>query len=210
MNVKKIKETIKNDVDDQSVDASVLLGWIVAGDDAIQTWKPKGDQAQTFDWFDFLKDQKSYVTVATAQKYPLPEDYRAFIELKVGTDPDPYKLIDFRDRENYSDHVVWILGKYFYIKGIPANGGDSMPLTYVRFTEEITGDADEPEIERPYHQAYVEYGKKKYYAQQGDTELENKAEANFEDWMEKKRRDQELARMQSASDKVGVAISSIV
>lgn len=198
-----------NAVDDQSVDSAVLLEWIIAADDAVQTWKPKDDQNQSFDWFDFLKDQKAYTTVANISKYALPDNYRAFIELQIGTDTEPYKLIDFRDRANYSHHKVYVLGKYFYVIGAPTAGGDPMTLTFVRFTEEITGDSDEPEIERPYHQAYIEYGKKKYYAQQGDTELENKAESNFDVWMLKKWRDQELARMQTASDQVGVNISSI-
>jgi hypothetical protein len=210
MNVGKIKTAIKNSVDDQSIDDLVLLEWIIAADDAIQTWKPREDQAQTFDWFDFLKDIKNYITAINVSKYALPDDFRAFIELKIGTDTEPYKLIDYRDRANFTNHKVYILGKYFYVIGTPASTGQSMSLTYVRFTEEITGDTDEPEIERSYHQAYIEYGKKKYYAQQGDTELEDKAEANFEGWMNKKWRDQELARMQTASDSLGVNVSSIV
>jgi len=49
-----------------------------------------------------------------------------------------------------------------------------------------------------------------YYNQQGDTELERQAESNFERTMIGKWRDQELARMASASDQAEIPRSSLV
>jgi len=58
--------------------------------------------------------------------------------------------------------------------------------------------------------AYVEWGKKMYYNQQGDTELEQQAENNFERIMLGKWRDQEIARMAAASDQAEIPRSSLV
>ena len=49
-----------------------------------------------------------------------------------------------------------------------------------------------------------------YYNQQGDTELENQAEKNFERIMLGKWRDQELARMASAEDQASIPRSSLI
>lgn len=209
MNRGQIKIAIKNAVDDSTVDSAILNQWIQDADDAVQTWKPPLDQNQTFDWWDFLKDKKNYQSISGTQKYSLPDNYRAFVELKIADDEDPYILIDYRDRGKYSDHAAYIYGKYFYVIATPSEI-KTMEFSFVRFTEEFTNDNDEPEIERIYHQAYVEFGKKQYYGQQSDTELENKAESNFEKIMMKKWRDQELNRMATASDRAGIALSAIV
>lgn len=210
MTRKEIKTAIKNQVDDQTIDDAVLNEWIQAVDDKVQTWRPPKDEDQTFDYWDYLKDQKNYTSQANINKYPIPDDYRAFIELKIGDDTEPYKLIDFRDREKYNDHVVWILGKYFYVKGTPSEDGKTMVFVYVRFCDPFATDQDEPEIERPYHQAYVAFGKSRYYNQQGDSELENQNMGEFERIMIGKWRDQELARMASASEQASIPKNYIV
>lgn len=206
----EIKTAIKNGVDDQTINDVVLNIWLQQTDDKVQTWRPLRDQDQTFDYWDYLKDQKNYTTTANKEKYSIPDDYRAFIELKINNDTEPYKLIDFRDREKYSHHVIWILGKYFYVKGTPSESGNKMELTYVRMTEPFTNDADEPEIERIYHPAYIAFGKAMYYNQQGDTELENQNMNEFERVMLGKWRDQEMARMASAAEQMSIPQNYLV
>jgi hypothetical protein len=49
-----------------------------------------------------------------------------------------------------------------------------------------------------------------YYNQQGDTELENQAQNNFERIMLGKWRDQELARMAAADDQASIPRNSLV
>ncbi|MDP2932823.1 MAG: hypothetical protein Q8N81_01695, partial [bacterium] len=58
--------------------------------------------------------------------------------------------------------------------------------------------------ELPYHQAYVAFGKSRYYNQQGDTELENQNMVEFEKIMTGKWRDQELAKVSSANETASV------
>ncbi len=200
-----IKTAIKNKVDDKTVNDAVLNEWLQTADDKIQGWRPLTDREKSFDYWDYLKDQKNYTTVADKQKYTIPDDYRAFIELTIGDDTEPYKLIDYREREKYSDHVIWILGKYFYVKVVPSESGKAMVFTYVRMSDEFVSDSDEPEIERIYHPAYVAFGKAMYYNQQGDTELENQNMNEFEKIMMGKWRDQELARMSAAPEQASIA-----
>ena len=85
-----------------------------------------------------------------------------------------------------------------------------MNLVFVRIADEFSSDNDEPEVEKLYHQAYVEWGKKMYYNQQGDTELERQADGNFERIMLGKWRDQEIVRMAAASDQAEIPRSSLV
>ncbi len=210
MTRKEIKTAIKNQVDDQTVTDSILNEWIQSADDKIQGWRPPNDPNQTFDFWDYLKDTKNYSSQANINKYSLADDYRSFIELKIGDDAEPYKLIDYRDREKYNDHVVWIMGKYFYVKTTPSESGKTMVFAYVRMSEAFVSDSDEPEIERIYHPAYVVYGKAMYYNQQGDTELENQNMNEFERIMIGKWRDQELNRMASASEQASIPKNYIV
>ena len=132
------------------------------------------------------------------------------MELKIGTDTRPYTLIDFRKRIDYQDHAVYLLGGYFYPIAIPTNDGDSISFIFVRISDEFASDNDDPEVERLYHQAYVEWGKKMYYNLQGDTELEKQSENNFERVVIGKWRDQEIARMAAASDQAEIPRSSLV
>lgn len=206
----EIKTAIKNQVDDQTVSDALLNEWIQMADEKVQTWRPPADKDQTFGYWDYLKDQKNYTTQANINKYPIPDEYRAFIELKVGNDTEPYRLIDFRDREDYSDHIVWILGRYFYVKAIPSEDGKTMVFTHVRMTEPFVTDQDEPEIERIYHPAYVAYGKAMYYNQQGDTELENQNMNEFERVMLGKWRDQTIARVASARETASIPKNFLV
>lgn len=206
----EIKTAIKNEVDDQTLDSSLLNTWIQRADEKVQSWRPPEDRDQTFDYWDYLKTEQPFTTVANQTKYPLPENYRAFIELKIGTDKTPYKLIDFRDRDKFDDHAVYMLGGYFYPVSIPTADGNAMSFVFVRISDDFASDNDEPEVEKLYHQAYVEWGKKMYYNQQGDTELERQADNNFERVMLGKWRDQELARMASASDQAEIPRSSLV
>lgn len=206
----EIKTAIKNQVDDQTVSDALLDEWIQMADEKVQTWRPPKNEDQTFDYWDYLKDQKNYTTQANINKYPIPDEYRAFIELKIGDDTEPYLLIDFRDREDHSDHVVWILGRYFYVKAAPSEDGKTMVFTHVRMTEPFVTDQDEPEIERIYHPAYVAYGKAMYYNQQGDSDLENQNMAEFERIMTNKWRDQEQARMASARESASLPKNFLV
>jgi len=210
MNRGDIKKAIKNEVDDQTLDDTLLNTWIQRGDEKVQTWRPAEDRDQTFDYWDYLKTEQPYTTVANQTKYPVPENFRAFMELKIGTDTNPYVLIDFRKRSDYTDHATYLLGGYFYPIAIPTQDGDSMNLVFVRISDEFSSDNDEPEVERLYHQAYIEWGKKMYYNQQGDTELERQADGNFERIMLGKWRDQEIARMAAASDQAEIPRSSLV
>lgn len=206
----EIKTAIKNEVDDQTIVEAVLNTWLQQADDKVQIWRPARDQDQTFDYWDYLKDTKNYSSQANINKYSLPDDYRAFIELKVADDTEPYKLIDFRDREKYSNHVIWILGKYFYVKATPSVSGQKMEFTFVRMSEPFVSDSDEPEIERIYHPAYIAFGKAMYFNQQGDTELENQNMNEFERIMLGKWRDQELSRMASAADQMSIPQNYLV
>ena len=208
MNRGNIKVSIKNGVDDTSINTTILEDWIRMADNAVQTWKPKDSNLITFDWWDFLKDIKTYTITTSTTRLTLPDNYRAFIELTIADDKTPYKVIDYRDRKKYNDHACYIMGKYLYLIGTPAAGTGE--LAFVRFTDEFSSDNDEPEIESIYQDSYIEYGKKMYYNQQGDTELENKAEANFERIMLNKLRDQELARMQTYQDTAEVPASYLV
>jgi hypothetical protein len=210
MNRGDIKKAIKNEVDDQTLDDTLLNTWIQRADEKVQSWRPAEDREQTFDYWDYLKTEQPYMTVANQTKYPVPENFRAFMELKIGTDTKPYVLIDFRKRSDYTDHVAYLLGGYFYPIATPTNDGDSMNLVFVRISDEFSSDNDEPEVEKLYHQAYVELGKKMYYNQQGDTELERQADGNFERIMLGKWRDQEIARMAAASDQAEIPRSSLV
>jgi hypothetical protein len=210
MNRGDIKKAIKNEVDDQTLDDTLLNTWIQRADEKVQSWRPAEDREQTFDYWDYLKTEQPYTTVANQTKYPVPENFRAFMELKIGTDTKPYVLIDFRKRSDYTDHVAYLLGGYFYPIATPTNDGDSMNLVFVRISDEFSSDNDEPEVEKLYHQAYVEWGKKMYYNQQGDTELERQADGNFERIMLGKWRDQEIARMAAASDQAEIPRSSLI
>ena len=210
MNRGDIKKAIKNEVDDQTLDDTLLNTWIQRADEKVQSWRPADDRDQTFDYWDYLKTEQPYTTVENQTKYPVPENFRAFMELKIGTDTKPYVLIDFRKRSDYTDHVTYLLGGYFYPIAIPTNDGDSMNFVFVRISDEFLSDNDEPEVEKLYHQAYVEWGKKMYYNQQGDTELERQADGNFERIMLGKWRDQEIARMAAASDQAEIPRSSLV
>jgi hypothetical protein len=210
MNRGAIKTAIKNEVDDQTVDDTLLNTWVQRADEKVQSWRPADDRDQTFDYWDYLKTEQPYTSVANQTKYPVPDTFRAFVELRIGTDTKPYDLIDFRERSNRKTHAVYLLGGYFYPLAIPTADGLSMSLVYVRMSDDFASDNDEPEVEKLYHQAYVEWGKKMYYNQQGDTELERQAEVNFEKFMIGKWRDQELARMTSASDQAEIPRSSIV
>ena len=210
MNRGDIKKAIKNEVDDQTLDDTLLNTWIQRADEKVQSWRPAEDRDQTFDYWDYLKTEQPYTTVANQTKYPVPENFRAFMELKIGTDTKPYVLIDFRKRSDYTDHVAYLLGGYFYPIAIPTSDGDSMNFVFVRISDEFSSDNDEPEVEKLYHQAYVEWGKKMYYNQQGDTELERQADGNFERIMLGKWRDQEIARMAAASDQAEIPRSSLV
>lgn len=210
MNRGEIKTAIKNQVDDQSVTDTLLNEWIQAADDRVQIWRPPADQSQSFDYWDYLKDQKNYTTVADQNKYPIPDEYRAFIELKVGDDAEPYWLVDFLDREEFDDHIVWILGKFFYVKKTPSVDGDTMVFTFALMSDAFVSDSDEPEIERPYHQAHVAFGKSRYYNQQGDTELENQNLNEFEKIMMNKWRDQEQGRMASARESASIPKNFLV
>jgi|GEM_PF-3048501 len=206
----QIKTAIKNEVDDQTIDDVLLNTWVQKADEKVQSWRPPNDQNQTFDYWDYLKTEQPYTSVANQSKYPVPENFRAFMELKIGTDTRPYTLIDFRKRSDYQDHAVYLLGGYFYPIAIPTNDGDSISFIFVRISDEFASDNDEPEVERLYHQAYVEWGKKMYYNLQGDTELEKQGENNFERVMIGKWRDQEIARMAAASDQAEIPRSSLV
>ena len=210
MNRGAIKTAIKNEVDDQTLDDTLLNTWVQRADEKVQSWRPADDRDQTFDYWDYLKTEQPYTSVANQTKYPVPDTFRAFVELRIGTDTKAYDLIDFRERSNRKDHAVYLLGGYFYPLAIPTADGLSMSLVYVRMSDDFASDNDEPEVEKLYHQAYVEWGKKMYYNQQGDTELERQAEVNFEKFMIGKWRDQELARMTSASDQAEIPRSSIV
>lgn len=210
MNRGEIKTAIKNQVDDQSVTDALLNEWIQAADDRVQIWRPPADQSQSFDYWDYLKDQKNYTTVADQNKYPIPDEYRAFIELKVGDDIEPYRLVDFLDREEFDDHIVWILGKFFYVKKTPSVDGDTMVFTFALMSDAFVSDSDEPEVERPYHQAHVAFGKSRYYNQQGDTELENQNLSEFEKIMMNKWRDQEQGRMASARESASIPKNFLV
>lgn len=210
MNRGAIKTAIKNEVDDQTLDDTLLNTWVQRADEKVQGWRPINDQNQTFDYWDYLKTEQPYTTVANQTKYPVPENFRAFFELKIGTDTKPYTLIDFRERSNRKDHAIYLLGGYFYPIAIPTSDGDPMNLVFVRISDDFASDNDEPEVEKLYHQAYVEWGKKMYYNQQGDTELERQADSNFERIMLGKWRDQEIARMAAASDQATIQRSSIV
>lgn len=210
MNRGAIKTAIKNEVDDQTLDDTLLNTWVQRADEKVQSWRPADDRDQTFDYWDYLKTEQPYTSVANQTKYPVPDTFRAFVELRIGTDAKPYDLIDFRERSNRKTHAVYLLGGYFYPLAIPTADGLSMSLVYVRMSDDFASDNDEPEVEKLYHQAYVEWGKKMYYNQQGDTELERQAEVNFEKFMIGKWRDQELARMTSASDQAEIPRSSIV
>ena len=210
MNRGAIKTAIKNEVDDQTLDDTLLNTWVQRADEKVQSWRPADDRDQTFDYWDYLKTEQPYTSVANQTKYPVPDTFRAFVELRIGTDTKAYDLIDFRERSNRKDHAVYLLGGYFYPLAIPTADGLSMSLVYVRMSDDFASDNDEPEVEKLYHQAYVEWGKKMYYNQQGDTELERQAEVNFEKFMVGKWRDQELARMTSASDQAEMPRSSLV
>ncbi|MEN9614015.1 MAG: hypothetical protein RLZZ347_322 [Candidatus Parcubacteria bacterium] len=210
MNRGQIKTAIKNEVDDQTIDDALLNTWVQRADEKVQSWRPADDRDQTFDYWDYLKTEQPYTSVANQTKYPVPDTFRAFVELRIGTDTKPYDLIDFRERSNRKDHTVYLLGGYFYPLAIPTADGLSMSLVYVRISDDFASDNDEPEVEKLYHQSYVEWGKKMYYNQQGDTELERQAEVNFEKFMVGKWRDQELARMTSASDQAEIPRSSLV
>ena len=206
----EIRQAIKNEVDDQTIDDTLANSWVQRADAKVQGWRPPDDRDQTFDYWDYLKTEQPYTTVANQLKYPVPENYRAFMELKIGTDTQPYTLIDLRARTRYTNHVVYTLGGYFYPIQTPTQDGDAMTLVFVRISDDFVSDNDEPEVEKIYHGAYVEWGKKMYYNQQGDVELERQAESNFEKIMIGKWRDQDLARMASADDQASIPRSSLV
>ena len=209
----EIKTAIKNQVDDSTIGASILNEWIQAADYKVQTWRPPRDQDQTFDFWDYLKEEKNYTTQVGITKYPLPDNFRAFVgkePLRVEDDAEPYTLVDYQSRDKYSDHVIWMLGKFFYIKAAPSVDGKTMTLAFVRFSDPFVTDSDEPEIEPPYHQAHVAFGKSRYYNQQGDTELENQNMNEFERVMLGKWRDQEMVKTAAAEETATVPKQFII
>jgi hypothetical protein len=44
----EIKTAIKNEVDDQTLDTSLLNTWIQRADEKVQSWRPPEDRNQTF------------------------------------------------------------------------------------------------------------------------------------------------------------------
>src|SRR3989339_1644829 len=132
MNRGDIRKAIKNEVDDQTIDDALANSWVQRADEKVQSWRPLEDQNQTFDYWDYLKTEQPYTSVANQPKYPVPENFRAFMELKIGTDTKPYTLIDFRKRSDYQDHAVYLLGGYFYPIVAPTQDGDAMSFVFVR------------------------------------------------------------------------------
>ena len=55
MNRGDIKKAIKNEVDDQTVDDTLLNTWVQRADEKVQSWRPSDDRNQTFDYWDYLK-----------------------------------------------------------------------------------------------------------------------------------------------------------
>ena len=98
MNRGAIKTAIKNEVDDQTVDDNLLNTWVQKADERVQMWRPLNDHDQSFDYWDYLKTEQPYTTSANQKKYPVPDNFRAFLELTIGTDTRPYTLIDFRGK----------------------------------------------------------------------------------------------------------------
>jgi len=86
MNRGDIRKAIKNEVDDQTIDDTLANSWVQRADEKVQSWRPPEDKNQTFDYWDYLKTEQPYTTVANQPKYPVPENYRAFVELKIGDD----------------------------------------------------------------------------------------------------------------------------
>ncbi|OYV26798.1 MAG: hypothetical protein B7W98_02930, partial [Parcubacteria group bacterium 20-58-5] len=79
-----IKTGIKNELDDQTIDDNLLNTWVQKADEKVQMWRPANDQNQSFDYWDYLKTEQPYTSVANQNKYPVPENFRAFMELKIG------------------------------------------------------------------------------------------------------------------------------
>jgi hypothetical protein len=211
MDRETIRQRVMDGVDDQTIDEEVLNGWIQDADNTVQLWRPEEEGLkQTFDFWDYLKELKPYTMTVGQEIFTLPDNFRSFVELRIGADTTPYKVVDYSNRDKYYDHVCWIIGNKLYIKPNSVAAGTIANLLFVHISDEFASDADEPEIESNYHSAYVAYGKAMYYNQQGDTELENKNMNTFIKWMVRKKNDQEIIRMQSNPGGVGMYESFLV
>ena len=211
MNRATIRQAIKNGVEDQTIDDSVLNQWIQDADNAIQAWRPEEvGLKMTFDYWDYLKDVKRYCIEACQYRFRLPDNYRAFVELTIGEDKTPYRKVDYSMRNKYDGHICWILGKYLYIKENELEAGENADLIYVKTSDEFASDADEPEIESIYHTAHVCYGKARYYNQIAENTEEKRNMDEFNSWMIRKKNDQEITRMQENPNEVGISMSTLV
>lgn len=212
MTIEDIRDKIMTQVEDDSMDTDVVDGYIQDADWAIQTWRPK-DEKITFDFWDYLSDTKAYIARESDEngvlRLVLPDNFRGFIELEVSGDEEKYEKIDFSKRNDYTDHVCYIYGKYLYVKG-DVDEGTSITLYFVHISDEFVSSQDEPEIESNYHGAYVAFGKARYYNQQGDTELENQNMEEFERIMMRKKADQEIIRMQTNDGSVGISKACLI
>lgn len=211
MNRATIREAIKNGVEDQTIEDSVLNQWIQDADNAIQAWRPEEvGLKMTFDYWDYLKDVKRYCTEACQYRFRLPDNYRAFVELTIGEDKTPYRKVDYSMRNKYDSHICWILGKYLYIKENELKAGENVDLIYVKTSDEFASDVDEPEIESIYHTAYVCYGKARYYNQIAENTEEKRNMDEFNSWMIRKKNDQEITRMQENPNEAGISMSTLI
>lgn len=210
MNRGQIREKIVNEVQDEDIEDEIIDSFIQEADYAIQTWRPQEQGlGQTFDFWDYLRESKSYTMTAGQVKFKLPDNYRSFVEFTIEGDTTQYKLIDFSLRNNYTGHVCWILGGYLYIQTNSLDAGTIATLVFVHMSDDFIADADEPEVEAIYHGALISFGKAKYYNRDGDKQLEDQNMADFEKWMVRKKNDQEIARMQTNPTEVSLSQSSV-
>jgi len=210
MNREQIRDRIRADVQDEDVADEVLNGFIQDADNAVQTWRPQEQGlGMTFDFWDYLKDLKTYTMTVGQVKFKLPDNFRSFNKFTIAGDTTPYRRVDEALRDSYPDHICWIIGQYLYIQANSLPAGTVASLFFIHMSDEFITDVDEPEVESIYHTAHVCYGKARYYNRDGDKQLEDQNMAEFEKWMVRKKNDQEIARMQEAPNEAGLSQSSI-
>lgn len=146
MTVSDLKTIVLNDTDD-SVDGSILLGWLNRGWEYLQQ-------------FLILPENETTASIAfTSGQATLPTDFLHFVELAI--DGNYYRTeIDFENRNQYSadenPYAFYFWGNTLNVlPAVTATG----TLAYVKMAASLTSDSDTPACKTIFQPLIAEYAK---------------------------------------------------
>lgn len=126
-------------------------------------------------------------TVAGTNSYSLPSDFNSFISLR-NTSITPNEELDELSASDFdantdssvgTPYLFSVYGSTLYIYPTPQSAG-TLVLRYWKLPTDMTTDNDEVPLPDDYENVIVEYALKKCYAAEGDIEMSNFHNQNFE------------------------------